>query len=61
GIQLDRPCGALVAHGLDAGILINVAADNVVRLLPPLIMTDEEVAHMVTTVCALIEAFCSSG
>ena len=61
GIHLDRPCGALVAHGLDAGILINVAADNTVRLLPPLIMTDEEAAHMVTTVCSLIEAFCSSG
>ena len=61
GIQLDRPCGELVGRGLDAGILINVAADNVVRLLPPLIMSDEETAHMISTVCALIEAFCSSN
>ncbi len=61
GIQLDRPCGELVGHGLDAGILINVAADSVVRLLPPLIMSDEETAHMVNTVCGLIEAFCSSN
>jgi acetylornithine/N-succinyldiaminopimelate aminotransferase len=61
GIQLDRPCGELVKRGLDAGVLINVTADNVVRLLPPLIMSDEEAGHMVSIVCALIEAFCRSG
>lgn len=60
GIQLDRACGELVGRGLEAGILINVAADNVVRLLPPLIMSDDETGHMVAAVCALIEAFCSS-
>ena len=54
GIQLDRPCGELVRRGLDAGILINVTADNVIRLLPPLIMSDEEAAHVVSSVCALI-------
>jgi len=61
GIQLDRPCGELVGLGLEAGILINVAADNVVRLLPPLIMSDEETKHMISTICALVEAFCSSN
>ncbi|HJP37134.1 MAG TPA: aspartate aminotransferase family protein [Gammaproteobacteria bacterium] len=60
GIQLDRPCGELVGRGLDAGILINVTGDNVVRLLPPLIMSDEEAGHMVSAVCSLIEAFCRS-
>jgi acetylornithine/N-succinyldiaminopimelate aminotransferase len=34
GIELDRPCGELVALALDAGLLINVTADKVVRLLP---------------------------
>ena len=58
GIRLDRPCTELVGRGLDAGILINVTADDIVRLLPPLIMSDEEAAHMVSTVCSLIEAFC---
>jgi acetylornithine aminotransferase len=58
GIELDRSCGELVARGLDAGVLINVAADNVVRLLPPLIMSDDEAGSMVSTVCDLIEAFC---
>lgn len=61
GIQLDRPCGELVGRGLDAGILINVTADNVVRLLPPLIMSDEEAAYMVSSACSLIEAFCRPG
>jgi acetylornithine aminotransferase len=58
GIELDRPCGELVERALEAGILINVTAGNVVRLLPPLTMSDEEAAHMVSTVGALIEAFC---
>ena len=60
GIQLDRPCGELVARGLEAGVLINVAADNVVRLLPPLVMSDDEAAHMGATVCRIIEAFCGA-
>jgi acetylornithine/N-succinyldiaminopimelate aminotransferase len=60
GIELDRPCGELVARGIDAGILINVTADNVVRLLPPLVMSDDEAGHMVSTVCGLIEAFCAA-
>ncbi|MDA0823395.1 MAG: acetylornithine transaminase [Proteobacteria bacterium] len=60
GIELDRPCGELVARGIDAGVLINVTADNVVRLLPPLVMSDDEAGHMVSTVCGLIEAFCAA-
>lgn len=60
GIQLEHPCGELVGRALEAGILINVTAENVVRLLPPLTMSDEEATHMVSTVCALIEAFCRS-
>ncbi len=38
GIELDRPCADLVRQALDRGLLINVTADSVVRLLPPLIM-----------------------
>ena len=37
GIELDRPCGELVGVARDAGVLINVTADNVIRLVPPLI------------------------
>ena len=38
GIELDRPCGALLGRALDAGLMINVTAERVVRLLPPLIL-----------------------
>jgi acetylornithine aminotransferase len=57
GIELDRPCGALVAAGLDAGILINVTADKVVRLLPPLVMSDTEADELVDRLSGLIRTF----
>jgi acetylornithine/N-succinyldiaminopimelate aminotransferase len=41
-VELDRPCKELLQHGLESGILINITADNVIRLLPPLILTDTE-------------------
>jgi len=56
GVELAEPCGELVARGLEAGILINVTRDNVVRLLPPLTLTDEEADLVVDKVAALIEA-----
>lgn len=57
GVELDRPCGALVAAGLEAGILINVTADKVVRLLPPLVMSDAEADELVATLATLIQRF----
>ena len=57
GIQLDRPCAELVKAGLDAGILINVTAGDVVRLLPPLIITDEQADKIVELVSELISKF----
>src|SRR5205814_2781278 len=42
GIELARPCGELVKQALDAGLVINVTADNVIRMLPPLVMTEAE-------------------
>jgi acetylornithine aminotransferase len=57
GIQLDRPCAELVKAGLDAGILINVTAGDVVRLLPPLIISDEQADQIVTLVSKLIRDF----
>jgi len=59
GIQLDKPCAELVKAGLDAGILINVTAGDVVRLLPPLIITDEQAHEIVTKVSELIRNFYS--
>ena len=59
-IGLDRPCGELVARGFEAGLLINVTADTVVRLLPPLIMTDEQARILVDGVSTLIATFCAT-
>ena len=59
-IGLDRPCGELVARGFEAGLLINVTADTVVRLLPPLIMTDEQARMLVDGVSTLIATFCAA-
>ena len=57
GIELDRPCGELVTKALDAGLLINVTADKVVRLLPALVISDAEAKELVERLAALIRAF----
>ncbi len=56
-IELDRPCGALVQQALDAQLLINVTADKVIRLLPPLIINETEAQHLVTQLSQVIDAF----
>jgi acetylornithine/N-succinyldiaminopimelate aminotransferase len=57
GIELDRPCGVLLRRCADAGLMISVTADRVVRLLPPLIMTPAEATQVADMVCAQIKAF----
>ncbi|MCL4143055.1 UNVERIFIED_CONTAM: hypothetical protein GTU68_008038 [Idotea baltica] len=57
GVELDRPCAELVQHALDAGLLINVAAGNVVRLLPPLVLSDDQADKIINTVSDLVIAF----
>lgn len=57
GIELDRPCGELVKRALEQGLLINVTAERVVRLLPPLILSDAEADQIVQQVSHLIQAF----
>ncbi len=61
GIELDKPCAELVQQALDAGLLINVASGNVVRLLPPLVLNDEQADHIVNTVSDLVIAFTESA
>ncbi|MDX9874353.1 MAG: acetylornithine transaminase [Spongiibacteraceae bacterium] len=58
GIELDRPCGELVRQALEQKLLINVTADRVVRLLPPLIIQRTESEQLLDTLCPLIEQFC---
>ncbi len=57
GIELDRPCGALVGEALQAGLLINVTADTVIRLVPPLILSEDEARQLVDGLVPLIERF----
>ena len=54
GIELTGPCAHLVREAMEAGILINVTAGSVVRLLPPLILTDDEADRLVHTLTPLI-------
>jgi acetylornithine aminotransferase len=61
GIELDRPCGDLVERGLEAGLLINVTADTVVRLLPPLNMKDAEVQLLIDGVSSVIKAYLTAS
>jgi acetylornithine aminotransferase len=54
GIELDRPCPELVKQALEQGLLINVTAERVVRLLPPLILSDDQADTIVAQVSQLI-------
>ncbi len=60
GIELDRPCGELVLRALEAGLLINVTAEKVVRLLPALNFSAEEGQEVVVRLVPLIRNFLSS-
>ena len=57
GIDLAKPCGPLVQRAVDAGLLISVTADSVVRLVPPLILSLAEADEVIAILCPLIIAF----
>lgn len=57
GIELDRPCGVLLGRAAEAGLMISVTADKVVRLLPPLILSADEARQIAAILCPLIKTF----
>nr|VFK28649.1 MAG: acetylornithine aminotransferase apoenzyme [Candidatus Kentron sp. MB]VFK32224.1 MAG: acetylornithine aminotransferase apoenzyme [Candidatus Kentron sp. MB]VFK75758.1 MAG: acetylornithine aminotransferase apoenzyme [Candidatus Kentron sp. MB] len=57
GVEFNRPCGELVQKALVRGLLVNVTAGNVLRLLPPLIIQDREIDQTVQTVSELVHEF----
>jgi acetylornithine aminotransferase len=57
GMELAKPCNVLTQRAADAGLLISVTADNVVRLLPPLIMTEAQADEVVDLLAPLVKAF----
>ena len=59
GIELDRPCGVILNRALDAGLLLSVTADKVVRLLPPLIFTPAQADELVGILVPIIKQFLS--
>ncbi len=60
GIELNMPCAPLVKQALAEGLLINVTAESVIRLLPPMIINAEEAELIVDKVCKLVLDFLSS-
>jgi acetylornithine aminotransferase len=57
GIELDQPCGDLTKLALDEGLLINVTADKVIRLLPPLVINEVEAKELVERLSQVIKNF----
>ncbi len=57
GIELDRACNDLVEHALKRNLLINVTVNSVVRLLPPLILSNQQADEIINTLCELITNF----
>ena len=57
GVELDRPCGELVGQALAAGLLINVTAEIVVRLLPALVFSEQDAAVLIDALVPLVRNF----
>jgi acetylornithine aminotransferase len=57
GIELDRPCGVLLGRAAEAGLMISVTAERVIRLLPPLILQPDEARQIAAILCPLVKAF----
>ncbi|WP_213955530.1 aspartate aminotransferase family protein [Variovorax sp. dw_954] len=57
GIELDRPCGVILNRAAEAGLLLSVTADSVIRLVPPLILTIAEADEIVAILAPVVKAF----
>ena len=60
GVELDRPCAALIHTARARGLLINVTAERVIRLLPPLTLSDAEADLIIDGVAAVVRDFANS-
>ena len=57
GVELAKPCGVLISRAAEAGVLISVTADSVIRLLPPLIITEAEIDELLARLLPLVRDF----
>ncbi len=60
-LELERPCPELMHRALERGLLLNVTAERVVRLMPPFILDDQQTGELISTVCQLVEEFLATG
>ena len=56
GVELSKPCGQLIGQAAAAGLLLSVTADTVIRLVPPLILTEAEADEIVAKLLPLVQA-----
>jgi acetylornithine aminotransferase len=57
GIELDRPCGVILNRACEAGLLLSVTADSVIRLVPPLILSIAEADEIVAILAPIVKTF----
>ena len=61
GVDLDRPCGVLLGRAAEAGLMISVTADSVIRIVPPLVMSAAEADQVVAILAPLVRTFLAEG
>jgi acetylornithine aminotransferase len=61
GIELDRPCGVILQRAAEAGLMLSVTADSVIRLVPPLILSAEEADRIVEILVPVIRDFLAAS
>ena len=61
GVELDRPCGDIVRMALEAGLVVNVTADRVIRILPALVMSEAEGREVVERLLPLVKTFLATS
>ena len=57
GVELDRPCGDIVKRALTRGLVTNVTADTVIRLVPPLVYQEAQSKELVSILAPLVKEF----
>jgi acetylornithine/N-succinyldiaminopimelate aminotransferase len=55
GVELTKPCGEVVDKALERGILINCTSDTVIRLVPPLVISKEQIDRVIAVLCEIIK------
>ena len=60
GVELDKPCSVLTERAAQAGLLLSVTADSVIRLVPPLIITKQEADEVMSRLVPLVREFLAS-